>query len=138
MIERRYSELLSLKTIKDRYDYLRLSGEVGASTFGSSRFLNQRFYASKEWKDIRREVIIRDCGCDLGIADFELGDRATVHHINPITIQDVIDENWDKLLNPENLITTSYLTHKAIHFGNESMLPQLPVERTPGDTCLWR
>lgn len=138
MRHRSYSELMHLDTIKERYEYLKLVGEVGSRTFGSNRFLNQTFYRSKQWKQARNEVIMRDQGCDLGISDYELYDRATIHHINPITIQDVIDENWDKLLNPENLITTSYNTHKAIHFGNERMLPKLPTERTPGDTCLWR
>lgn len=135
---RTYSEILRFPTLKERYEYLRLADEIGARTFGSNRILNQRFYASKEWKDVRREVIIRDGGCDLAHPDFEIGDSATIHHINPITIQDVLDENWDKLLDPENLITTSYNTHKAIHFGNYYMLPKLPIERTPGDTCLWR
>jgi hypothetical protein len=83
-------------------------------------------------------VILRDNACDLGIDGFELNDRIIIHHINPITIEDVRDENWDKLLDPENLITTSYNTHQAIHFGNERMLPKIPIERRPGDTCPWR
>lgn len=138
MKHRTYSELIRLPTIHERFDYLKLTGEVGFRTFGSNRFLNQVFYSSKQWKSVRNEVILRDLSCDLGVADYELYDRVTIHHMNPITIDDVKDENWDKLLNPENLITASYTTHKAIHFGNESMLPKLPIERTPGDTCLWR
>jgi len=135
---RSYSELLHYSTIKDRYEYLRLAGEIGARTFGSSRILNQQFYTSKQWKDVRRQVILRDNACDLAIPGYELYDSITVHHINPITIEDITQENWDKLLDPENLITTSYLTHKAIHFGSEAMLPSLPIERTSGDTCPWR
>ena len=138
MIERSYAELMHLSTMKERFDYLKLVGEVGARTFGSSRILNQQFYRSKEWKDVRNEVIIRDLSCDLGIADYEIYDRPTIHHINPITIEDVMEENWSKLLDPNNLITTSYNTHKAIHFGNEAMLPKLPIERKPNDTCLWK
>lgn len=138
MRTRSYSELIQLPTMEERYEYLKLVGEVGGRTFGSNRFLNQQFYSSRLWKDVRNEVILRDQSCDLGIAEYELYDHVTIHHINPISIDDVKDENWDKLLNPENLITTSYNTHKAIHFGNNAMLPRMPLERSPGDTCLWR
>jgi len=138
MRNRSYSELRSLTTIKDRYEYLKLLGEVGSETFGSNRFLNQNFYRSSQWRDARRKVILRDNACDLGIDGFELHDRIIIHHINPITIEDVRYENWDKLLDPENLITTSYNTHQAIHYGNERMLPRIPLERRPGDTCPWR
>ncbi len=138
MKNRSYSELIKYKTMSDRYKYLKLVGEVGSATFGSDRFLNQVFYSSKQWKEARRKVIIRDRSCDLGIDDYELYDRVVIHHINPITINDVMEENWDKLLNPENLITTSYNTHTAIHFGSEAMLPRQLTERSPGDTCLWR
>lgn len=138
MRQRSYRELMQLETMQERFDYLQLLGEVGGRTFGSNRFLNQVFYSSDEWHRVRNEVIIRDESCDLAMPDYQVYDRVTIHHINPITIDDVKDENWDKLLNPENLITTSYTTHKAIHFGNRNMLPALPVERQPGDTCLWR
>lgn len=138
MKTRSYKELVRLPTIEERFEYLKLSGEVGGRTFGSNRFLNQTFYASRQWHDARNQVIMRDLSCDLGVPEYELFDRPVIHHINPITIQDVVDENWDKLLDPENLITTSYRTHQAIHFGNSSLLPKLPIERTPGDTCLWR
>lgn len=138
MRTRSYSELIQLDTLIDRYNYLKLVGEVGERTFGSDRFLNQIFYRSQQWKSARDEVIIRDDSCDLGVSDYELYDKVIVHHINPITIDDIKDENWDKLLNPNNLITTSYNTHQAIHFGNERILTKLPVIRTPGDTCLWR
>lgn len=138
MTIRTLHELLQLETFEERFRYLKLSGAVGAKTFGSSRMLNQQFYSSKEWRNVRRQVILRDLSCDLAHSDYELGSRVTIHHINPITIDDVYDENWDKLLNPENLITTSYNTHKAIHFGTEDMLPKLLIERKPGDTCLWK
>ncbi len=138
MKTRSYTELIRLPTIEDRFEYLKLSGEIGGRTFGSNRFLNQTFYASKQWHEVRNKVILRDSSCDLAVPEYELYDRVVIHHINPITIEDVVNENWDKLLDPENLITTSYTTHQAIHFGNESLLPKLPIERTPGDTCLWR
>lgn len=135
---RSYSELIKIPTMQERFEYLKLVGEVGERTFGSNRFLNQDFYASRLWKDARKEVILRDQSCDLAIPDYQIYARPVIHHINPISVEDIMNENWDKLLDPENLITTSYLTHKAIHFGTEAMLPKLPIERKPGDTCLWR
>ena len=138
MKQRSYRELIHLDTIKDRFDYLKLTGEVGADTFGSHRFLNQHFYASRQWHDIRKQIILRDSSCDLGILDYEIHSRPVIHHINPITIEDIENENWEKLLDPDNLITTSYNTHNAIHYGNDSMLPRLPIERRPGDTCPWK
>ena len=138
MKQRSYRELIHLDTIKDRFDYLKLTGEVGADTFGSHRFLNQRFYASRQWHDIRKQIILRDSSCDLGVLDYEIHSRPVIHHINPITIEDIENENWEKLLDPDNLITTSYNTHNAIHYGNDSMLPRLPIERRPGDTCPWK
>jgi hypothetical protein len=138
MRQRCYRELIHLDNIKDRFDYLKLTGEVGADTFGSHRFLNQRFYSSKQWRDVRKHIILRDSSCDLGILDYEIYGRPVIHHINPITVEDLENENWEKLLDPENLITTSYDTHNAIHYGNSSMLPRLPIERKPGDTCPWK
>ena len=137
MRTRSYRELIQLGTMQERFDYLGLFGEVGARTFGSDRFLNQVFYASKQWHEVRNEVIIRDASCDLAMPDYELAARVVIHHINPISIDDVKDENWDKLLNPDNLITTSYRTHQAIHYGNDRMLPIVPVERRPNDTKSW-
>lgn len=133
-----YSELLTIPTIQERYSYLRLDAGVSDITFGSKRYLNQNFYTSPEWKNARRDAIIRDLSCDLAIPDYEIHSRPIVHHINPITIEDVLNENWDKLLDPENLITVSYDTHQAIHFGNEHMLPKIPLERRPWDTCPWK
>ena len=138
MKKRYYSELLQLSTIEERFEYLKLSGEVGEATFGGLRELNQEFYTSKAWKDIRRQVIIRDNGCDLGVDGFEIKSSIYVHHMNPVTIEDILEERWDKLLNPENLICTSFGTHEAIHYGDKRGLPKLPIERRPGDTCPWR
>lgn len=138
MKRRSYSELKRLNTIEERYDYLKLKGEVGVATFGYDRIFNQNFYASKAWKDARRAVIIRDGGCDLGIEGYEIYDHITIHHMNPITKEDIITENWEYLTDPEYLICASYNTHKAIHFGDSKLLPKLPIERSPGDTCLWR
>lgn len=135
---RTYTELLTLPTIKERYEYLKLGGSVGVVTFGGDRIFNQKFYASRKWKDIRRQVIIRDLGCDLGIEGYEVNDRITIHHMNPITREDIRNEDWDYLTNPEYLISCSYLTHEAIHFGDQSLLPKVPIERRPNDTCPWR
>lgn len=133
-----YSELCSLNTFDERFDYLKLDGKVGAVTFGYDRYFNQGFYSSPEWKRIRREVIVRDNGCDLGIEGFEIFDHAMIHHMNPITKRDIIEEDWDLLTNPEYLITVSFKTHQAIHFGDKRILPRIPVERKAGDTCPWR
>lgn len=135
---RTYSELMKLSTFEDRFRYLKLEGEVGNDTFGFDRYLNQRFYQSKEWADIRREVIIRDNGCDLAIPDREIFGKIVVHHMNPITIVDIEDYSGF-VMNPEYLITTFIQTHNAIHYGDESILETTKViERTKNDTCLWR
>lgn len=133
---RTYSELQSIETFAERYRYLRLRGAVGEPTFGFERYLNQQFYRSKEWADIRREVIVRDLGCDLGIPGFEIHKGIIVHHMNPMTPKDIyhgIEQNTD----PELLICTTHMTHNAIHYGDESLLAQPLVERRPGDTRLW-
>lgn len=133
---RSYSELKKLKTFKERYLYLQLRGTVGVETFGRHRYLNQVLYRSPEWKRIRDEVIIRDDACDLGILGCDIYDRIYIHHMNPITPED-LEENLDLVLDPEYLICTTFNTHNAIHYGDESLLPQLHVERKPGDTLLW-
>ena len=133
---RRYSDLKSLKDLESRYNYLRLLGSVGKDTFGFDRYLNQRFYASVEWKRVRDFVIVRDDGCDLGIPGFEIHDKIIIHHMNPILVEDFQNGNSD-VLDAEFLICTSHRTHQAIHFGDKSLLPQLPVERHSGDTRLW-
>lgn len=131
------TELFRLKTFEDRYEYLKLGGNVGASTFGFDRYLNQRFYRSPEWLSARNEVILRDNACDLGIDDREIYSDILVHHMNPICPEDLEDYNPD-ILNPEYLITTTLETHNAIHFGDKSLLYSLPPDRAPNDTAPWR
>lgn len=133
---RTYSELIKLKTLEERFEYLKLDGQIGIATFGYDRYLNQAFYQSEPWKKIRREVIIRDDACDLGVEGFDINYKLTVHHMNPICSEQIEDRD-PSLLDPEFLICTSYLTHKAIHFSDSSLLPGLPIERKPGDTTLW-
>jgi hypothetical protein len=125
-----------LKTFKERWEYLRLRGQVGESTFGFDRHLNQDFYTSREWRNVRKEVIIRDNGCDLGIPDLEIHEGLYIHHMNPLTIEDIESGNPD-IIDPRFLITVSHLTHNAIHYGDERLLPKPFVERKPGDTNLW-
>lgn len=134
---RTYSELITLPTFEERYRYLRLTGRVGEDTFGFDRYLNQILYHSKEWKDIRDYVIIRDNGCDLAMEGYEIPGKVLIHHMNPITAKD-IERRSDFLLNPEYLITTVLSTHNAIHYGDENLLPQLPMERSMHDTCPWK
>lgn len=130
---RSYTELLKFFTLRERFDYLSLKGEVGSVTFGSRRYLNQSFYRSREWRDIRHFINVRDNGCDLGVPGFEITYRPTIHHLNPVT-QDHIINRDRSLLDPENLITTCHETHNAIHYGDENLLPRPFVERYPGDT----
>lgn len=134
---RTYSELIKLDTFVDRYQYLRLDGKVGEETFGFDRWLNQLFYKDKEWLSIRDEVIIRDNGCDLGILDREIHSRILVHHMNPVSREDILSRSRF-LLSPEYLICTSKTTHDAIHYGDEKLLLSEPIERTRNDTCPWR
>lgn len=133
---RSYSELRRLETFEDRFDYLRLYGKVGYPTFGFERYLNQKFYTSREWKSVRHEVIARDLGLDLAVDDHEIFDKVIIHHMNPMIPEDLLDFDHD-VLNPEFLITTSHNTHNAIHFGDRSLLRQPLVERQLGDTKLW-
>lgn len=135
---RSYSELITLPTFIERFEYLKLNGEVGKETFGFDRWLNQIFYSSKEWKDFRRDIIIRDMGCDLGIEDREIRGLIFIHHLNPISIDDIRNRRIEVLLNPENVICVSMVTHNAIHYGDESLLISEPIERTRNDTCPWR
>ena len=137
MMNRSYSELIKLPTFEERYKYLRIGGKVGKETFGYDRYLNQILYTSDEWRSFRNPIITRDNGCDLGCKGFELHSRIIVHHINPITVEDVVNRN-PKVFDPDNVICVSHNTHQAIHYGNESMLPLLPVERSRYDTCPWR
>lgn len=134
---RTYTELCRFETFEERYDYLRLGGKVGQETFGVERYLNQTFYKSDEWLEIRDWIIIRDLGCDLAIEGREIRERIIVHHMNPITKDDVI-RRTRYLLDPEYLICTIKNTHDAIHYGDESILVLDPIVRTPFDTCPWR
>lgn len=135
---RTYSELSKLRTFKERFEYLQLSGIVGAETFGYDRYLNQVLYTSREWKRVRDKVIIRDSGCDLGVEGYEIFTRPLIHHMNPITIEQI--ENRDPVIfDPEYLITTTHDTHNAIHYGDDSILrSKVLSERSPNDTIPWR
>lgn len=133
---RTYTELSRLSTFLERFNYLRLSGEVGQATFGYDRYLNQAFYASREWKSIRTAIILRDDACDLGIEDHEIFSRILVHHMNPLTPEQMANDP-EVAFDPEYLITTTHDTHNAIHYGDESLLRTDFVERSPGDTKLW-
>ena len=137
MIIRTYSELIKLPTFEERFQYLKLDGNVGVETFGFDRYLNQAFYSSDEWKSIRNQVIIRDNGCDLGIEGREIYKRIIIHHMNPITKEDLLYRT-EYLLNPEYMICTMKNTHDAIHYGDENLLFKDPIERKPNDTCPWR
>lgn len=133
---RRYSELRRLQTFKERFDYLSLRGQVGVATFGFDRHLNQMFYRSVEWKQVREYVVVRDEGCDLGVEGYEIHSNILIHHINPLSVDDIRHSDRN-LLDPEFLITTTHRTHNAIHFGDESLLPKPYVPRRKGDTKLW-
>ena len=134
---RTYSELILLPTFKERFNYLRLEGSVGRETFGYDRYLNQILYHSEEWKSFRKIINVRDNGCDLGCEGYEIFGRFTIHHINPIILEDVIKRNR-KVFDPENVITTTHNTHNAIHYGDESLLIMEPIVRTKNDTCPWK
>ena len=134
---RTYTELSQLTTFDERFEYLRLGGGVGRSTFGFDRHVNQLFYTSKEWQDLRYHVISRDDGCDLGIPGYEIQVGPLIHHITPMGLEDIVNhEEW--ILNPEFLITTTHDTHNAIHYGAVSPYPKVVLHRTSGDTQLWR
>lgn len=133
---RTYSELSELSTFEERFQYLRLDGSVGKETFGFDRYLNQVFYRSQKWKSVRDKVIIRDNGCDLGMNGYTIYGRIIIHHMNPLTIEDIEKES-KFLLDPEFLICTVHHTHNAIHYGDESLLMKAPIERKENDTCPW-
>lgn len=138
MSVRTYSELSKLTTFKERFNYLSLNGQVGKDTFGFDRIFNQKFYTSKEWRHIRDLVIVRDNGCDLGIEGYDIaGQNLIIHHINPISLED-IESKSDILLNPEYLITTTHNTHNAIHYGDDKLLITGPIQRSKNDTCPWK
>lgn len=136
MTTRSYPELLSLRTFEERFAYLSLKARVAESTFGFERWMNQEFYRSREWRDLRHEIIARDEACDLGITGFDIRERAIIHHIIPMTVEH-LEAGHPLITDPDNLITTTHNTHNAIHFGDKSLLRLPPVERKPGDTKLW-
>lgn len=137
-IIRTYSELITLPTFEERFKYLQLNGAVGRDTFGFDRYLNQYIYQrSQRWKSIRDKIIVRDNGCDLGVEGYSIYGRIIIHHMNPISVEDILsDRDW--IFDPEFLICVSHRTHNAIHYGDESLLPQTLIERTKNDTCPWR
>ena len=132
-----YSELIQLPTFEERFEYLRLDGSVGQATFGYDRYLNQILYNSPEWKRFRRDIIIRDNGCDLACEGYEIRGRIIIHHINTISIEDIVNRN-PMVFDPENVITTTHNTHNAIHYGDKELLVTVPIERSANDTCLWK
>ena len=133
---RTYSELITLSTFKERFNYLRLDGRVGLETFGHDRYLNQILYNSPEWRNLRSRIVTRDCGRDLACEGYDIYGQVLVHHINPITVKDILDRN-PMVFDPENLITTVHNTHNAIHYGDESLLTTEPIIRYKDDTCPW-
>lgn len=134
---RTYSELITLPTFTERFEYLKLGGSIGRETFGFDRYLNQRLYQTPEWKRFRRDIIIRDNGNDLACEGYQIGGKILIHHIDPITVEDVINRH-PKIFDPDNVISTSLNTHNAIHYGDANLLIVEPIERRPNDTCPWR
>jgi len=133
---RTYSELRRLETLEERFGYLSLRGRVGDTTFGFDRYVNQQFYTSREWRQIRNDIIVRDNGCDLGVEGYDIHDRIYIHHMNPMKLSEIVDGD-SRILDPEYLISVTHRTHNAIHYGDESQLLRPFVERRPGDTKLW-
>ena len=132
-----YSELITLPTFEERFEYLQLKGSVGKDTFGYDRHLNQVLYRSPEWKRLRNQIIIRDAGCDLACDGYDIYDKVLIHHLNPITVEDVLARSR-KVFDPDNLVCVSHNTHNAIHYGDMDLLVTGPIIRTKNDTCPWR
>lgn len=132
-----YSDLIMIPDYLDRFEYLKVGGKIGVETFGSDRYLNQILYKSPEWKSFRRDIIIRDNGCDLAHKDHPGFGRMVVHHINPITVEDVLNRD-SRVFDPENVVCVTHMTHEALHYGSVDLLPKDPIERKPNDTCPWR
>lgn len=137
MMNKSYSELIRILTFQERFEYLKCNGVIGDFTFGGHRYLNQMLYTSEQWKKTRRDVIIRDKGFDLAHPDYLIDGMIYIHHINPITIDDIL-EGHSCVFNPNNLVSTSFQTHNAIHYGTEERLTREPVTREPNDTCPWK
>ena len=136
MAIRSYSELITLRTFEERFEYLSLKARIGEETFGFERYMNQTFYRSSEWRSLRNEIIVRDEGRDLAMEGYEIQERTIIHHIVPMTVED-LEQGNPLCVDPENLITTTHNTHNAIHWGDKSLLRHVPVERKAGDTTLW-
>ena len=134
---RTYSELITIPTFEERFEYLQLKGSVGKDTFGYDRHLNQVLYHSPEWKRLRNQIIIRDCGCDLACEGYDIHSKVLIHHLNPITVEDVLARSR-KVFDPDNLVCVSHNTHNAIHYGDVDLLVAGPIIRTKNDTCPWR
>lgn len=132
-----YSELITIPTFEERFEYLQLKGSVGKDTFGYDRHLNQVLYRSPEWKRLRNQIIIRDCGCDLACEGYDIHSKVLIHHLNPITVEDVLARSR-KVFDPDNLVCVSHNTHNAIHYGGMDLLVTGPIIRTKNDTCPWR
>lgn len=132
-----YSELITIPTFEERFEYLQLKGSVGKDTFGYDRHLNQVLYRSPEWKRLRNQIIIRDCGCDLACEGYDIHSKVLIHHLNPITVEDVLARSR-KVFDPDNLVCVSHNTHNAIHYGDVDLLATGPIIRTKNDTCPWR
>lgn len=132
-----YSELITIPTFEERYHYLKLPGTVGEETFGHRRWLNQKFYHSDEWLRFRNKIIIRDCGCDLAVQGFEINEQVLIHHLNPITYEDLLNRA-SCIFDPDNVVCTRLSTHNAIHYGDETLLAGQPIARTSNDTCPWK
>lgn len=136
-LNRSYSELIRFPTFEGRFQYLKLGGLVGKTTFGHDRYLNQLLYHSNEWRRFRKEIIIRDNGGDMALEDYQIVVGIIVHHIVPLTIEDIENRSY-RIFDPENVVCVSHKTHEAIHYGDERLLPRLLVERRPNDTCPWK
>lgn len=134
---RTYSELITIPTFEERFEYLQLKGLVGKDTFGYDRYLNQVLYRSPEWKRLRNQIIIRDGGCDLSCDGYDIYDKVLIHHLNPVTVEDVLTRSR-KVFDPDNLVCVSHNTHNAIHYGDVDLLVTGPIIRTKNDTCPWR
>ena len=134
---RTYSELITIPTFEERFEYLQLKGSVGKDTFGYDRYLNQLLYRAPEWKRLRNQIIIRDCGCDLACEGYDIHSKVLIHHLNPITVEDVLARSR-KVFDPDNLVCVSHNTHNAIHYGDVDLLVTGPIIRTKNDTCPWR
>lgn len=132
-----YSELITFNSFEDRFDYLKLPGTVGSPTFGSHRYINQRLYQSRRWKSARREVILRDDGCDLACSDYPIYEGVYIHHINPISLEDILKE-CACVFDPENLICVSFRTHNALHYSSKELITKSFIARKKNDTCPWR